>query len=116
MTRNALVLEAAKEYARKGAWKTADRTLHEVMADTYNFDDEEQEMEARELQVEITSHVALTYEQLMDLALKHYNKGGDSTYECWEERDYQEHGPMSKYEALRMFAMDYDIEMDRMGW
>jgi len=116
MTQNYLAIKSTKECIARGDWSAADRTLHEVMADPYNFDDEEQEMEARELETEINIHAALTYEQLMDLALKHYNKGGDSTYECWEERDYQEHGPMSKYAALRMFAMDYDIERDRMGW
>lgn len=116
MTHQEMILNAVEEYIRKGAWKTADRELHKLMKDPYDFESEYVEEKARELQSLITANSALTYEQLMDLALKNYNKGGDSTYECWDEGDYAEHGPMSKYEALRMFERDLDIANDMMGW
>lgn len=117
MTSNQITwtLNATERQISEGKYKSADRTLNNVWNNLYDLE-EWQEDKMRELQKVITAHVALTYEQLMDLALKNYNKGGDSTYECWDERDYAEHGPMSKYEALRMFAYDLDIHNDMMGW
>ena len=32
----------------------------------------------------------LTYEELRALALKHYNEGGDATYECLDEKTFNE--------------------------
>lgn len=62
----------------------------------------------------------LTYEELMEYAKKHYNRGGDATYECWGRKDYEEwckaFGPMTKSEALAMFRRDYDIQKDRAGY
>ena len=52
----------------------------------------------------------LTYEQLMDYAKKHYNKGGDVTFECLDRKDFEEMKPMTKRDALRMFAIDYEEE------
>lgn len=53
---------------------------------------------------------ALTYQELMELAKQHYNEGGDATYECCDERwfnDYVEQfGPMTKKIALNMFKID----------
>ena len=53
---------------------------------------------------------ALTYQELMELAKQHYNEGGDATYECCDERwfnDYVEQfGPMTKKKALNMFRID----------
>ena len=53
---------------------------------------------------------ALTYQELMDLAKQHYNEGGDATYECCDEKwfnDYVEQfGPMTKKIALNMFKID----------
>ena len=56
---------------------------------------------------------ALTYEELMEYALKHYDKGGDATYECWDEKTFNEYveqwGPITKRKALEMFRDDYSI-------
>ena len=63
---------------------------------------------------------ALTYEELMAYALKHYSKGGDATYECWDERTFNEYveqfGPITKSRALEMFRLDHEIQRDRAGW
>ena len=62
----------------------------------------------------------LTYEELMAYALQHYNRGGDATYECCDERWYNEYvaefGPITKRKALEMFRLDYEIQKDRMGY
>ena len=62
----------------------------------------------------------LTYEELMEYAKKHYSKGGDATYECWDERIYNEYveqfGEITKRKALAMFRLDYEIQKDRSGW
>ena len=53
----------------------------------------------------------MDYQELMDLARAHYNKGGDVVYECWDEqnlRDFEEEfGPMTKRDALNLFKL-YD--------
>lgn len=63
---------------------------------------------------------ALTYEELIEYALKHYNKGGDTTYECLDEKAFDEYvklfGPITKRKALEMFKLDYEIQKDRAGW
>lgn len=50
---------------------------------------------------------ALTYQELMDLALENYDNGGDRVYECWDERDFEEAvaeiGPITKSKALEIF-------------
>lgn len=52
----------------------------------------------------------LTYEELMALAKEHYNEGGDQTYECCDERWFNDYvsmfGPMTKKKALEMFRLD----------
>jgi hypothetical protein len=32
----------------------------------------------------------MTVEEMKALALKHYNDGGDTVYECWDRKDYEE--------------------------
>ena len=58
----------------------------------------------------------LTYEELMALALEHYNEGGDQTYECCDERWFDEmvkmSGPITKKDALEMFRIDKEIYDD----
>jgi len=55
----------------------------------------------------------LTYDELMALALKHYSKGGDNFYECWNEKTFDEYtrefGPMTKEKALEMFRLNLAI-------
>ena len=62
----------------------------------------------------------LTYEELMDYAKQHYNRGGDATYECCDENWYNEYvkmfGPITKRRALQMFKLDYEIARDRAGY
>lgn len=63
---------------------------------------------------------ALTYDEFMDYAKKHYCKGGDGYYECWDERTFAEYvelfGGITKRDALQMFRLSYDIDRDRAGW
>ena len=61
----------------------------------------------------------LTYEELMALAKEHYNEGGDQTYECWDEKTFNEYvsmfGPMTKKKALEMFRLDKEVYDDIAG-
>ena len=63
---------------------------------------------------------ALTYAEFMDYAKAHYNRGGDSFFECWEKKEFdwyvKEFGPITKSRALRMFRTAYDVEKDMAGW
>lgn len=63
---------------------------------------------------------ALTYEELIEYAKQHYNKGGDGIYECWDERTFNEYvemfGGITKRDALEMFRRDYEIQKDRAGY
>lgn len=49
----------------------------------------------------------MTYEELMEFALAHYEEGGDGVYECWDRRTYNEYitefGAITKEKALKMF-------------
>ena len=51
----------------------------------------------------------MTYEELMALALKHYNEGGDGVYECWDRQTFADHvaefGEITHKDALRMFGI-----------
>ena len=62
---------------------------------------------------------ALTYEELMAYALKHYDKGGDATYECCDEKWFNEYieqfGPITKSKAREMFRLDYELAKERWG-
>ena len=62
----------------------------------------------------------MNYDEFMEYALKHYNRGGDMCVECWDEESFDEdvalHGPMTKRRALAMFKSDYEYERDRAGW
>ena len=58
----------------------------------------------------------MTYEELLDYAKQHYNKGGDGIYECWDERTFNEYvslfGPITKRGALEMFRLEYSIQRE----
>jgi hypothetical protein len=62
----------------------------------------------------------LSYDDLMAFAFKHYNKGGDSVYECWDKQtfnDYvEEFGPITEQSALRMFGMYDEVANDIRGY
>ena len=49
----------------------------------------------------------MNYEELMEFALAHYEKGGDFVYECWDRKIFNEYvaefGAISKEKALAMF-------------
>ena len=53
----------------------------------------------------------LSYEELIEYARQHYNKGGDGIYECWDQNTYNEYvsmfGPITKRKSLRMFKDFY---------
>lgn len=62
----------------------------------------------------------LTYQELMEYAKKHYAKGGDTIFECWDEKTFNEYvqmfGEITKRKALSMFKLDYELRKDREGW
>lgn len=62
----------------------------------------------------------LTYTEFMELAMQHYNKGGDQYVECMDEAYFNEYvslfGEISKTRALNMFKRNYAIQKDRSAW
>lgn len=52
---------------------------------------------------------ALTYDEFMDYAKAHYNKGGDGYYECWGQRQFDDYvelfGPITKRRAQSQEGM-----------
>lgn len=63
---------------------------------------------------------ALTYEELIEYAMAHYNRGGDVTVECCDKKWFDDYvaqfGPITKRVALQMFRDDYEYERDRSGY
>lgn len=58
----------------------------------------------------------LDYDGFMEYAKKHYEKGGDAYYECWD-RDFfdsyvREFGPIDKKAARDMFRTEYAVRKD----
>ena len=62
----------------------------------------------------------MTYEELMALALKHYNEGGDGVYECWDRQTFDEyvaeHGEITREDALKMFGIWESVWNDIRGY
>lgn len=61
----------------------------------------------------------LTYDEMMKLALKNYDKGGDGFVECWDEQMFDDYvrdfGPFTKSKAMKMFKQDKEQFDDIMG-
>lgn len=59
---------------------------------------------------------ALSYDDLMDYAKKHYCKGGDTVFECWDKSFYDDYvamfGPITKSKALSIFRNYKAVEDD----
>lgn len=55
----------------------------------------------------------MTYEEVMEFALAHYNEGGDATYECIDRKMFEERvkefGPYTKEKLLAEFKLDQEI-------
>ena len=62
---------------------------------------------------------ALTYEELMDLAMEYYEKGGDVVYECWDRKWVEtytaEFGAITRAKALKIFKNFYAEEREQMA-
>ena len=65
---------------------------------------------------EMAKAKGLTYDELMALALENYDRGGDQTYECWDEKTFNLYvsmfGAMTKRKALDMFRRDKAVYDD----
>jgi len=63
---------------------------------------------------------AMTYEEMMEYAKAHYNKGGDTFFECWERWQFDEYvkmfGPITKSKALQMFRLEHSMQKEMAGW
>jgi len=61
---------------------------------------------------------ALSYKECMEDSLKHYNKGGDRYYECWDQQEFDDYvkqfGEITKNKALEMYRTSDSITRDRM--
>lgn len=62
---------------------------------------------------------ALSYKEFIDYAMDHYEKGGDTFVECWEEREFNEYvemfGPVTKRDALKMFRFEREMQREYAG-
>lgn len=62
---------------------------------------------------------AMTYEEFMEYAKAHYDKGGDATYECCDRKWFDDYvaqfGPITKKVALGIFRIDYQYEKEMRG-
>lgn len=58
----------------------------------------------------------LTYEEFIKLARKHYNKGGDTYFECWSKKEWDFYtsnfGSVTEQKALKMFRDSYEIDRE----
>lgn len=62
----------------------------------------------------------LTYKEAQSLALAYYNQGGDSFYECWDEKEFNEFieiegRPMTVGSMKSMFRMYDEVDRDMRG-
>lgn len=61
----------------------------------------------------------LSFNEFIEFANKHYNKGGDSFVECWDESTFEEYtncfGDITKRKALQMFRTERGIQKDYAG-
>lgn len=59
---------------------------------------------------------AITYDEFIELAKANYTKGGDSFYECWDERTFNDYvkmfGPVTEKKALQMFEDEAEISAE----
>ena len=53
----------------------------------------------------------VTFDELVELAKKHYNEGGDGIVECWDQTTFDTYvemfGPISKRCAMRLVRLGY---------
>ena len=57
----------------------------------------------------------LTYEEFMALAKANYTKGGDSYFECWDEKMFSEmtaDRPIYKTTAFKMFREEHQMQKE----
>lgn len=64
--------------------------------------------------VTMTNEKILTWEELYKLAIRNYNRGGDSIVEYYTEEFYNAVYPegLTEEQALEQFAIVYDIETE----
>ena len=66
------------------------------------------------------AQMPLTFAEFIELAKAHYNQGGDSYVECWDERTFSEWekniGIITKPMALRWFKEEKDHQRDVAGY
>ena len=69
---------------------------------------------------EVTNEKALTFDEFQAFAMNHYNSGGDSVVECWDEQAFDEYvkefGPITKKDALSIFCMYNSVYGDIRGY
>ena len=62
----------------------------------------------------------VSYEELIEYAMAHYNNGGDGVYECWDKRAFDDYvaefGGITKRKALSIFRLYKETTDDVMGW
>lgn len=57
------------------------------------------------------------YDEFIDYAQKHYNKGGDAYVECWDRKQFdyfvKNFGEITKRRALQMFKLEFALQKER---
>ena len=94
-----------------------DAKMHEAIERLVEEQDNE---EVARIQKEMTktskAKKGLTFEELIELAKKYYNKGGDGVVECWDENTYNTYvgqfGPITRKVAMSIFGCDADFRAD----
>lgn len=90
-----------------------DEWMEAALAETEESIETEEIEEATQ---EATGEQGLTFGELMDLAKKHYNDGGDGVVECWDENTYntyvKEFGSITRKVAFQIFGVDADARAD----
>jgi hypothetical protein len=63
---------------------------------------------------------AMTFDELMDYAMRNYDKGGDGVVECWDKTTFdayvRECGDMTKTKARQLFRLYKDTTDDVQGY
>jgi len=60
----------------------------------------------------------MNYDEFMEYAKAHYEKGGDTFFECWGEKEYGMFYPdgITKSEALKLFRRELSHQKDIAGY
>lgn len=82
-------------------------------ADIFNYITEHTNMRPADWALRaVPDDYILSFPELIELAKKHYNEGGDGIVECWDENTFNEYvslfGPLTQASAMRLVLLRVD--------